>query len=83
MVVSGVGGEQIVVYLGSGPEQRPEYVEPTVGAYQRSRLMFRPTGTDAVHADATHLERMALQFTDARQQRWEKIGTAPVRPVEP
>lgn len=83
VVVSGVGGEQIVVYLGSGPEQRPEYVEPTVGAYQQSRLMFRPTGTDAVHADASDLERMALRFIDARQQRWEKIGTAPFRPVDP
>lgn len=83
VVVSGVAGAQIVVYLGSGPEPRSEYVEPTVGANQRSRLMFRPTGTDAVHADASDIERMALRFTDARQQRWEKIGSQPVRPVVP
>lgn len=81
VVVSGLAGAQIVVYLGSGPEPRSEYVEPTVGAYQQSRLMFRPTGTDAVHADASEIERMALRFTDARQQTWEKIGSQPVRPV--
>ncbi|BBX15220.1 hypothetical protein CRI77_22405 [Mycolicibacterium duvalii] len=81
VVVSGVAGAQIVVYLGSGPEPRSEYVEPTVGAYKQSRLMFRPTGTDAVHADASEIERMALRFTDARQQTWEKIGSQPVRPV--
>ncbi|MHA0288229.1 hypothetical protein ACXYX3_17485 [Mycobacterium sp. C3-094] len=81
VVVSGLAGAQIVVYLGSEPEPRSEYVEPTVGAYQQSRLMFRPTGTDAVHADASEIERMALRFTDARQQTWEKIGSQPVRPV--
>lgn len=79
--VSGVGGEQILLYLGSGPEQRPKYVEPTVGAHQQSQWMFRPTGTAAVHADDSDLERMALRFTDARNQTWEKIGTAPVRLV--
>lgn len=68
VAVRGTASAQIVVYRGSGPEHLTEYVEQTLGAHQQSRLMFRPTGSDAVHADGAEVELMVLRFTDARGQ---------------
>ncbi|WP_074331530.1 hypothetical protein [Mycobacteroides abscessus] len=82
VVVRGVDGTQIVVYRGSGPEPLPEYPVHTLGARQRSELAFRPTGSSAVHADHSEVERMALRFTDARGQGWERIGAQAPQPVE-
>lgn len=83
VIVRGAAGAQIVVYRGSGPEQVPEYVEHTLGAHQQSRLMFRPTGIDAVHADPAEGERMSLQITDAQYKTWIRIGSQPPQPVNP
>ncbi|NGX07367.1 hypothetical protein [Mycobacteroides franklinii] len=81
VVVRGTGGAQIVVYRGSGPESLREYPLHTLGARQHSKLAFRPTGVSAVHADPGEVERMALRFTDARGQIWERVGTQSPQPV--
>lgn len=38
-------------------------------------LMFRPTDSDGVHADASEVEWMVVRFIDAREQTWERVGT--------
>lgn len=83
VAVRGAASAQIVVYRGSGPEHLTEYVEQTLGAQQQSRLMFRPTGSDAVHADGAEVELMVLRFTDARGQTWERCGSQSARRVGP
>lgn len=83
VAVRGTASAQIVVYRGSGPEHLTEYVEQTLGAHQQSRLMFRPTSSDAVHADEAEVELMVLRFTDARGQTWERCGSQSARRVSP
>ena len=82
VVVRGATGGKIVVYRGSGPEPLTEYAEHVLGAHQKSQLMFRPTDTDAVHATSSDVERMALRFTDARNQTWERIGSQRAQQID-
>jgi len=59
-------------------EQLPEYLQRTLGARQQSERMFRPTDSEGAQ-----VERMALRFTDTREQRWERIGSQAARRIEP
>ncbi len=80
VVVRSTTGAKIVVYNNDLP-RLTEYVEHTLGGHQQSQFMFRPTDSDAVRADPAELERMALRFTDARHQTWERIGSQRPRRV--
>lgn len=79
VAVSSATGAKIVVY-NNDLTQFEEYVEHTVAGHSNSQLRFRPTDTDGARADPAEVERMVLRFTDARNQRWERVGSqAPTR----
>jgi hypothetical protein len=79
VAVRGTTGLPIVVYRGSGPDSEPEYFEHALSAHQQSQLMFRPTGTTAVRTNPAEAELMAVRFTDARNQIWDRVGGQPPR----
>jgi hypothetical protein len=73
---------KVVVYRGSGPDQVDSDDEPLLTAHESSQMMFRPADSDAAAADPSELERMTVTFTDARGQRWERIGWRPPRKLD-
>jgi hypothetical protein len=76
VAVSSATGAKIQVY-NNDLSQLTEYVEHTLGGRQQSQLMFRPTDSDGAQADPAEVERMAVRFTNARRQTWERIGSQP------
>lgn len=80
VVVRSATGAKIQVY-NNDLSQLTEYVEHMLGGHQQSQFMFRPTDSDAVHADPAEVERVSLRFIDARLQMWERIGSQPPQRV--
>lgn len=81
VIVRGATGSPIVVYRGSGPDSVPEHREHALSAHQQSQFMFRPTGTTAAQTNPAEADLMAVQFTDTRNQTWERVGTQAPRLV--
>ena len=77
VVTCSTTGAKIRVYTND-MEQLPEYLLRTLGARQQSERIFRPTDSEGAQ-----VERMALRFTDTREQRWERIGSQAARRIEP
>jgi hypothetical protein len=82
VAVRSVTGAKIQVY-DNELSQLIDYVEHTLGAHHQSQLMFRPTDSDGAQADPAEVQRMAVRFTDARGQTWERIGSQSPGLVDP
>ena len=82
VVTCSTTGAKIRVYTND-MEQLPEYLQRTLGARQQSERIFRPTDSEGAQVDPAEIERMALRFTDTREQRWERIGSQAARRIEP
>lgn len=82
VAVSSGTGAKIQVY-NNDLTQFEEYVEHTLAGRAHSQLRFRPTDADGAKADPAEVERMVLRFTDACNQRWERVGTQAPQPIEP
>ncbi|AQT79634.1 hypothetical protein B1R94_10675 [Mycolicibacterium litorale] len=65
---------KITVYFGSGPKQVDEYEEAVVGAQSVSKQMFRPADSVGLFTEPSEHARMAVTFTDANGQGWERVG---------
>ncbi|MEX3755541.1 hypothetical protein ABFW00_06830 [Mycobacteroides abscessus] len=81
VAVSSTTGAKIQIY-NNDLTQFEEYLEPTVSGYAHSQWPFRAIDSEAAKADPAEVERFVLRFTDARRQRWERIGSQPPEAVE-
>jgi hypothetical protein len=80
--VRSTAGAMIQVY-NNNLDRMSEYVEHNLGAHQQSQLCFRLTDGEGLRPDASEVERMAVRFTDAREQTWERVGTQQPTRVAP
>lgn len=67
------GGSVMVVYRNTGVDQLNVYQEPALGPGE-STTMFRPLEYVVPHPP--EIEQIRFIFTDARDVRWGRIGTA-------
>lgn len=82
VAVRSTAGAMIQVY-NNNLDRLSEHVEHNLGAHQQSQLMFRPTDGEGLRPDPSEVERMAVRFTDAREQIWERVGTQAPQRIDP